>query len=170
MKAMAAGRKDSLTTARRMATAAIAAWDFANGNASSVTPERNSDARISGTAPIRSTSLPAAGAATIAPNPYRKSTKPAFSAENPRSRVRYRTRKDRTMEPARLTSCEAETVHTGFGRCRRSFQYFSMGSEVCTGSAGPEFSDMSHQGRREIREEGEHSQESEDVEKNREKS
>jgi hypothetical protein len=38
-----------------------------------------------------------------------------------------------------LTSCEAETIHTGRGKCRRSFQYFSMGSGVGTGSAGPEF-------------------------------
>src|SRR5262245_34048978 len=95
--------------------------------------------------------------------------KPAPSAENPRSCVRYRTMNVSTIEPARLTSCEAETIHTGRGRCRRSFQYFSMGSEVCTGTAGPEFSEMPQQRRSEESEEREHSQESEDVEEDREK-
>src|SRR5262245_22758419 len=96
--------------------------------------------------------------------------KPAPSAENPRSCVRYRTRNVRTIEPARLTSCEAETIHTGRGRCRRSFQYFNMGSEVCTGSAGPEFSETPQQRRGEEGEESEYSQESEDVKKDRKES
>src|SRR5262245_25064576 len=92
---------------------------------------------------------------------------PACSAEKPRSVVRYRTRKDSTIEPARLTSCETATTHTGRGRCRRSFQYFSMGAGVCTGSGGLGLSEALQQPCRREREQGERSHESQDVEEYR---
>src|SRR5271154_3393000 len=98
--------------------------------------------------------------------------KPACSGENPRSRVRYSTRKDRTIEPARLTSCEAATIHTGRGRWRRSFQYFNIGAPVGTGRAPPGFSKgpsaSSQQARQSPGEQGEGPHEAEDVEKDRE--
>jgi hypothetical protein len=72
----------------------------------------------------RSESRPASGEASIVPRPKNVTASPAFSGEKPRSRVAYRTRNGRIIDPARLTRSAPERTHTAFGSPRRLFQRF----------------------------------------------
>src|SRR6516225_6659209 len=91
---------------------------------------------------------------------------PACCGEYPRSRVRKRTRKVRTMEPARLTRVDAKTTQTGRGRSPTPFQYFHMG-QCWYGGRPPGFSAAAKQCGENPGRERQCAHEAEDVEEDR---